>query len=295
MIDALERRAASLAAGVLALPGMSTVKATNDAYNTAGGGLLASGLAFSALFAVIPGLLLVVSLLVVIVDDPQSRQRVVDWLIAQVPPIQEVAATVVTNLASDARIGTALGLVLFLWAVSSFYLGLDDAIARTMPGGQRANPVLARLRGLLAMALLVLAALVAFVMATLAAVLPLGEWAPVLAPLGSVAVATLVCLAVYLLLPNRRPTVREAAPAAIVAGIGIGLLTAFFGTLAPVLVQGFAALGVIASVFVALVWFNWTFQILLRGASYAALRRDHRSVTPVAGALEEHDSADQDP
>jgi uncharacterized BrkB/YihY/UPF0761 family membrane protein len=58
----------------------------------------------------------------------------------------------------------------------------------------------------------------------------------------------------------------------------IGLLTTGFGTLAPLLVQGFMALGVMASVFVALVWFNWTFQIMLMGASYARLCRDRSRV-----------------
>ena len=38
-------------------------------YDAAGGGLTASGLAYGALFAVIPGLLLVVSVLVIVVDN----------------------------------------------------------------------------------------------------------------------------------------------------------------------------------------------------------------------------------
>ena len=37
-----------------------------------------------------------------------------------------------------------------------------------------------------------------------------------------------------------------------------------------------AGLGVLASVFVALVWFNWIFQILLYGGAWARLRRDRR-------------------
>ena len=108
----------------------------------------------------------------------------------------------------------------------------------------------------------------------------LGTWAAFLSPVAAIVVATGLSLAVYLLLPNDRPTMREAAPAAVGAGIGIGLLTAFFGALAPFLIQGFVALGVIASVFIALVWFNWTFQILLLGASYVRLRRDAHRASP---------------
>ncbi len=254
--------------------GIRNVLATNDAYSAAGGGLLASGLAFSALFAVIPGLLLVVSLLVVIVDDQASRARVIGWLVEQVPPLRDVATTVVTSLASDARVGSLLGLALFAWGASGFYLGLKGAIDRAIPGGAPENPILARVQAIVGVGLLVFAALAGFVLAGLASVVSLGSWAAVLSPIAAIAVATGLSFAVYLLLPNDRPTVRQAAPAAVAAGIGIGLLTAFFGALAPFLVQGFVALGVIASVFIALVWFDWTFRILLLGASYARLRRD---------------------
>jgi membrane protein len=275
------RLAAQAAARVRALPGVRTVLATNDAYSRAGGGLLASGLAFSALFAVVPGLLLVVSLLIVIVDDQASRQRVIDWLVAQVPPLREVATTVVTNLASDAKVGSLLGLALFAWGASGFYLGLKGAIDRVIPGGPPENPILARVQAIVGVGLLVFTALAGFVLAGLASVISLGSWAAVLSPIAAIAVATGLSLAVYLLLSNDRPTVREAAPAAVGAGIGIGLLTACFGALAPFLVQGFVALGVIASVFIALVWFDWSFQILLLGASYARLRRDgHRASLP---------------
>ncbi|MCY7419421.1 MAG: YihY/virulence factor BrkB family protein [Chloroflexi bacterium] len=275
------QRAARATDRVRTLPGIRTGLDANDVYNQAGGGLLESGLAFSALFAVIPGLLLVVSLLVVIVDDSASRARVIDWIVEQVPPLRDVATTVVTNLASDARIGSLLGLLLFLWGASGFYLGLHNAIGRTIPGGQPANPILARIQAVAAVALLVFAALVGFVVAGMASVMSLGAWAPFLSPLAAIGVATGLCLVLYLFLPNDRPTVREAGMPALLAGIGIGLLTAFFGALAPLLVQGFVALGVIASVFVALVWFNWTFQILLIGASYVRLRRDGRSPGPV--------------
>ena len=57
-----------------------------DTYNAAGGGITASGLAYGALFAVIPGLLLIVSLLVIVVADASTQQQAIDWLVAQVPP-----------------------------------------------------------------------------------------------------------------------------------------------------------------------------------------------------------------
>lgn len=263
---------------LLARPLVRLVVSVIDDYNAAGGGLLASGLAFSALFALVPGLLLMVSVLIVLVDDAATRQAAIDWLVGQVPPLHDVAAEVVGTVASDARVGSMLGLILFVWGASGFYLALDSAIDRTIPGGHPAHPVLARVRGVAAVGLVVIASLVAFGLSAVASIVSLGPLLPIASPLLAVVAASLLCLTVYVVLPNQRPTVGDAAPAALAAGTGIGLLTTGFGTLAPLLVEGFMALGVIASVFVALVWFNWTFAIMLMGASYARLCRDRSRV-----------------
>ncbi len=105
---------------------------------------------------------------------------------------------------------------------------------------------------------------------------------PIVSPLVAIGAGWLVCLACYLLLPVRPPSWRAALPPALIAGTAIGLLTSLFGALAPVLVSGFTGLGVIASVFVALVWLNWLFQAILLGAAYARARDVHgRAQQPV--------------
>ena len=51
------------------------------------------------------------------------------------------------------------------------------------------------------------------------------------------------------------------------------MLTALFGLFASWLFGGLLALGAtLASVFLALIWFGYTFQALLYGAAYARLR-----------------------
>ena len=60
------------------------------------------------------------------------------------------------------------------------------------------------------------------------------------------------------------------------AGAVIGLLTTLFSVVAPHLVSSYLTLGIVGSVFIALVWFNLVFQILLYGAAFARLRRDER-------------------
>ncbi len=84
----------------------------------------------------------------------------------------------------------------------------------------------------------------------------------------------LVVLAIYKLVPTAPPSFRAAVLPAVVAGVGIGLLTNLFGILAPWLIGGLSAFGVVATAFAVLIWLNFSFQMLLYGAAWARLRRD---------------------
>jgi len=55
-------------------------------YNRIGGGILADGLAYNALFALLPALLLVVAVIGFIVRDPARQASIIDAIAAQVPP-----------------------------------------------------------------------------------------------------------------------------------------------------------------------------------------------------------------
>jgi uncharacterized BrkB/YihY/UPF0761 family membrane protein len=184
----------------------------------------------------------------------------------------------VDSVADSARVGSIIGFIGFVWGASGFYLAIDGAINRFFPAQRGRDPVMGRVRGVIATAVVVLAVLGAFAAsATISVVntflhINADGLLPFLSPLLAVGIAWLVCLACYLLLPVRPPHWRAALIPALVAGTAIGLLTSLFGLLTPVLVQGFLSLGVIASVFIALVWLNWLFQALLLGAAYARQR-----------------------
>lgn len=274
----LQERVGAVERRIRRLPPVRGLLAVMDAYNTAGGGLLASGLAFSALFAIVPGLLLLVSVLVIAVDDPQTRADVIAWVIERVPPLETVARGIVDNLANGARVGSVVGFVGFVWGASGFYLAIDGAINRFFPASRGRDPVMGRVRGVVAVAIVVFAVLAAFATSVGVSVvvtflgLHLDGLLPIVSPLVALVVAWAVCLACYLLVPVQPPAWRVAVRPAFIAGTFIGLLTSFFGALAPLLVAGFQGLGVIASVFVALVWLNWTFQGVLLGAAYARSR-----------------------
>lgn len=265
------------------IPLVISIQRVLDTYNAAGGGITSSGLSYGALFAVIPGLLLIVSLLVILVDGESARQQVIDWIITQVPPLQEFAKDIVASVTQQARVGSVIGLVLFLWGASGFYLALEGAMERLFPGPRRRDPIMGRIRGAIAVVLVVGSVLAMFVASTIATGFGLDSLltgvdaiVPVGGPVVAVSVSSFVCLIVYVLVPADTPGWRAAWPPAVVAGLGIGLLTSLFGLVSQYLVGGFSALGALTSVFVALVWFNWVFQMLLYGGAWARLRRDGR-------------------
>jgi membrane protein len=268
-------------------------------YDRGGGGMLAAGLAYYALFTTVPALLLFVSLLGVLVEDAATRAQLIGALVDQLDPIEQLSTTVIDNLAGTGRTGTIIGVLALLWGASGFYGALQGAMQRMFPGPRSRDVLQTRIRGVLAVVLILAGMLVAvvsvFVLPILSAWLtdrcldlesldvPLlrqacqvdvADVGPFVAVAASVGVASLAALIVYIAVPPDGASLRQAAVPAVIVGTAIGLLTSLFGLIAPFLVQQWLALGVVGSVFVALVWLNLVFQALLYGAALARLRRD---------------------
>jgi membrane protein len=263
---------------VTATPPVSRGLAVLETGNEAGATLFSATLAFSTLFAVIPLLLLLSGLLGWVVDDAAERQALMDQLVSYVPPLADVMERTLAGAVRERGALSIVGLVGLLWGASAFYGGLDEVMRRLFPGGGVRGQVSRRIRGVVTVVVLV-----GLIIGTVSLS---GVWALVdqlvgnlavwryAVPALALAVMVLVVLAVYLLVPTRPPNWRAALPPAITAGIGIGLLTNLFGLLAPLLIGGLSGLGVLATVFGALVWLNFSYQILLYGAAWARLRRD---------------------
>ena len=244
----------------------------NDAYNASGGGLLASGLAFSALFAVIPGILLVISVLILFAADKDTQERFVDWITTQVPPLANVAAEIVNSVKDSAKVGTVIGLVGFVWGASGFYLALENALGRFFPSRRGRDPIMGRIRSIVAVMLVVGGVLAAFGVNVVLSLFVGDGVVALTSPIVTIGAASLICLACYRLVPVEPPRLRAAAPAALLAGVFIGVLTSLFGLISAWLFGGLLALGALASVFLALIWFGYVFQALLYGAAYARQR-----------------------
>lgn len=247
----------------------------------ASGGLLAAGLAFHALFAIIPALLFAIGVLGFVMGDPARAQEIVESLVSRVPALADLADEVLESLIAGRGAFSIVGLIGFVWGASGFYGALDEAMRRLLPGGTPRSVVEQRIRGVMAVFALVGAAVAAVLATSLVSLLE----AVVLLPPGFegvrligagliILIFIVVVLLTYLIVPVASPSVRAALPPALLAGTGIGLVTALFSVLTPFLVGRLSGPGLLATVFGALVWLRITFEMLNHGAAWARVRRD---------------------
>ena len=145
-------------------PRVARVRAVLDTYGHAAGGLLANGLAFSALFAAIPTMLLVLGLAGTVANDPAVRQTIGDALIAAFPPLEELIDAALDAISSGAVAVSILGLIGLVWTVSQLYGALDVAFARIFSDTPERDIVRRTARGFLVVGILG-AVIVGFVIA----------------------------------------------------------------------------------------------------------------------------------
>lgn len=250
--------------------------------NQSGAPLLASALAFNAMFAILPGLLLLSGILGWAIEDVEARSMLLADLVAMLPPLGPAISDSLDGVVRERGGLTVIGLVGLLWGASSFYGALDEVMRRIFAGGATRGFIEQRVRGVLVVA--GLAAMLAFTVlmggAWAVLVTTVGEvpgaavFVSVAGPLVFVAFSIVAVLLVYRLVPTAPPSWGAAWMPAVAAGLGIGVLTSLFSVLAPLLIGGLAGFGVLAAIFGAFVWLNLGFQVLLWGAAWARYRRD---------------------
>jgi YihY family inner membrane protein len=274
------------------------------AYDRGGGGMLAGALAYYTFFTMVPLLLLFVSLLGVVVEDEGLRKEIIASLVEQVEPIADVASFIIEGLADSGRTGTVVGLIGLLWGASGFYGALQGAMQRMFPGPGSRDFLQTRLRGVVTvvvvLGVLVIGVVLVFVLPLItewadrlcveleaggaiavegACSVGLGQLTNYIGVVGSMGVAFLLAVGIYVAIPPDGPSLRQAFWPAVIFGVVVGLFTALFGWIAPLLGRNFLTLGIVGSVFMALLWMNLTFQALVFGAAWARLRRDRARVS----------------
>jgi membrane protein len=247
--------------------------------NETGATLFAAALAFGTMFAIIPLVLLVSGVIGWLIDDPVERASLLNQLVGYVPPLSDFFRTSLEGVVSGRGALSIVGVVGLLWGSSAFYGVLDEVMRRIFSGGGVRGELSRRIRGFATIVILLLLVVGTISLGGVWALLDqlVGElviWRYA-APLLTIGVMIGATLLVYMVVPTAPPSLRAALPPAILAGLGIGLLTNLFSLLAPLLIGGLAGFGVIATVFGALVWLNFSYQILLYGAAWARIRRDH--------------------
>jgi membrane protein len=253
-----------------------------DIYGHAAGGLLANGLAFSALFASIPTTLLVLGVAGWLTNDPSVRTAVAEVLVNAFPPLADLIDESLATMSQGAAATSILGIIGLVWTVSQFYGALDVAFARIYSIDPERDVVRRTARGLLVVAILVVSIVGLIVLATIGSALEAIHPAdlPVVGTLsralGStpvmIALAVGVVFVVYHELPPKPPAWRSAVVPAVVVGVIAVVLSQVFTFLVPRLVGVAALAGSLASAFVALAWLSFTFQALLYGAAWVRVR-----------------------
>lgn len=270
-------------AWILERPPVRVLRTVLDVYGRAAGGLLANGLAFSALFAAAPSTLLVLGIAGwVAAGDPDIRQQVTDALVAAIPPLADLIRDSVDAVTDGATLASAVGVVGLVWTVSQLFGAVDVAFARIFSDTPERTAIRRTVRGLVLVAVfgvVAIAAIATFgVLATLDTMRGAQEslardaagflgTPPMLG-----AITALALTAGYRFLPPRQPRWRAVLPPALLVGVVLVALSQAFTFLVPRLVGAAELAGSLASAFVALAWLSFSFQALLLGAAWVMVR-----------------------
>lgn len=269
---------------MLGWPAVAAARRIFDRYNAADGGLIAGGLAYAALFAIVPAVLLVAGVVGLLVADPGAREALIATVVGVLPPMRELVEVVLTEAARDAAPVSILGAIALLWGTTRFVVAFQGAIAGVMGGATRRGFVASNLVALGAVILMIGAILLSGVLSGVVAFLEAGQALGVIPFLGDAlslalgllpVVATIAAvILVYRAVPIPRPPWSAVLLPGLTVGLALTVLARAFAFLAPRLIGSAALLGTLATVFAALAWLALSFQALLLGAAWVRDRMD---------------------
>lgn len=262
------------------LPAVRTLVAVMAVYDRAGGGLTAAGLAYTSLIALLPLLLLMVSIFGLIVDDEAVRESLVTIVARAVPPLEDFARTALRQVAGNAVPTGLVAVLALLWGSSRFYATLDLAFSRIFHGSRRRNEIERTLRGVVTTGLLVAMPIVALVAGWIVAgVLELVASDAVVddvwrlgTPAATVVLYLVAMLAVFRFVPPQRVSRRAYLVPAVLVGCVLAALTQVFSLLGPPLTQMAALYGTVVAFFAVLAWLSLSYNVLLIGAAWVRVR-----------------------
>ena len=282
--DRLRALAERFAGRVGGLPAVRTLVSILEVYDGAGGGLTAGGLAYASLIALLPGLLLMLSIFGLIVDDEATREQIVAVIASAVPPLEEIVRTAFEQVSAGAVSMGVIAFLALLWGASRFYASLDYAFTRIFHGARRRNEIERTLRGIVVTGLVVALPLAALLAGSIASWLL--DLAPdsvekrgfarlifqLATPIGSFLLFVAGTALVYRYVPGNRVPMRAMLRPAILVGIVLAAFAQAFTFIAPRLTQTAAIYGTFVAFFAILAWLSISFNVLLFGASWTRVR-----------------------
>lgn len=288
---------------------VAAVRGVLARYDAAGGGLLAGGLAYSALFALVPLTILIAGIVGLLVTDAVRQAAVVTAIADVLPPLRDVVAVVLAEAASAAGAISFLGGLALVWGASRFVVAFDGAMHRIFGGEVRRGFVTRNVAAFAAVLGLIGAVVLGVTLAGVSSFLDAAETraGPIAGTVSDVAYAVLPPLAavgsialVYRYVPVDAPRWRAIAPPAVVVGVVITVLARAFVFIAPRLIGAAATIGALATAFAALTWLSASFQAILLGAAWVRERDSARdrvgpAAPPTISAAEPPETGQHEP
>jgi membrane protein len=267
-----------LVARILGVPRIGMAHAVYMRFSASSGPVLARGLAYVALFALVPALLVVLAVAGIFVSDPAVREEIVAIVAEAFPPLGPVIDEALQGFSGVAATTGVVGVLLLVWSASSLVRALDGAFRVVFEdSGEGRTPI----RDVVAVAAVAggtFAAAIVLVLVTLPG--PVGDVIGVPSPaarsVGSLAAMVGIVALAYRFVPRPRPGWRILGVPALAAGLAIYLLTSLFAILGPLLFGSAQLYGAFGALFLGLIWLGYVTQLLLLGAAWVA-ERDRRA------------------
>ena len=264
----------------MGLPRVAVARRVLDRFGAADGGLLAAGIAYNAVLALIPLGLLATGLAGLVLGGAGSRPDVVRAVAALVPPLAGVVDDVVAGLAQASPSLSIIGLVLAAWGTSRLYAALESAIGQMDLGAPRRNLVqraARRLRSIAVLMGIVVAALIAAPVLAIVGGLSDAPSAvrPILAVMLAVvppALSAIALAALYRIVPANRPAWRAIGLPAVCGAGALIVLTQVFIVVAPRIFGANLVYGTLGAFLIGLTWLDLVFTVVLLGAAWVRER-----------------------
>ncbi len=265
-----------LGAALLGAPRVAMAHRVWNRYNASSGPLLARGLAFTALFMLVPALLLIASIAGLFGGNLETRARIVAFLTDQFPPLAEFLRRTLDTALAHAGEFSLIGAAVLAWSASSLVRDLDRAFGIIFRRSARGRPIVRTV----AEVVVVAGAVVGLGLLVVVATVP----GPVSRLLGLTQLrvtAVLPLVAAFALafrfLPQDRPAWRDAFVPAVWVGLAASALTGAFTLVGPLLFGSADLYGALAGIFLGMVWLSYLSQVFLVGAAWVAVRADEHA------------------